>query len=576
MSQASLAMSASAQSSASSSEQAIDEAIAVLREHATEFARLPVRDKAELLRACLDRIADAAPVWVSEGCRAKGLPPEMAGEEWLAGPLATVRIGRMIAESLDEIAVRGRPSLGRGGHMGEDGRYRIDLFPASTFDQLLFAGITGHVLMEPGVDRNAARRKQATFYQKKDPDGAVSLVLGAGNVSSIPPTDAFTKLFEEGSVVLLKMNPVNEWVGPILERTLEPLIARGYLRVVYGGVDEGKYVCGHDGIDDIHITGSNVTHDHIVWGPPGPERERRIAENRPVLHKPISSELGNVSPVAIVPYRYTDAQLDFQAENVVTMIANNGSFNCNAAKLLITSRKWPQRDLFFRILTDKLQRTPTRVAYYPGAFDRYQRLVGGRDNVQKFGHADDRKLPWTLIREVDADNVDEPLFHNEPFCSILSETCVGGTDPVDFLTKAVGFMNDTLWGTLNATIIIHPTLEDDPTVSKVLRRAIKDLRYGTVAINLWPAVCYGAGSLPWGGHQSASLKDIQSGIGWVHNSFMLGGIDKAVIRGPIKITPKPVWYYSNPKSLRVGPAMVKMERQPSWGKLPGILWRALL
>jgi acyl-CoA reductase-like NAD-dependent aldehyde dehydrogenase len=86
----------------------------------------------------------------------------------------------------------------------------------------------------------------------------VALILGAGNVTSIPPMDAFTKMFVEGFVCLIKMNPVNEWVGPMLEQALAPMIEAGYLRVVYGGGDVGKYLCEHASIADIHITGSTV------------------------------------------------------------------------------------------------------------------------------------------------------------------------------------------------------------------------------------------------------------------------------------------------------------------------------
>jgi hypothetical protein len=57
----------------------------------------------------------------------------------------------------------------------------------------------------------------------------------------------------------------------------------------------------------VHITGSDRTHDRIVWGPPGAEREsRRMAEDEPLLKKPISSELGCVTPVVMVPGPYTD------------------------------------------------------------------------------------------------------------------------------------------------------------------------------------------------------------------------------------------------------------------------------
>jgi aldehyde dehydrogenase (NAD(P)+) len=305
-----------------------------------------------------------------------------------------------------------------------------------------------------------------------------------------------------------------------------------------------------------------------------------MAENDPLLKIPISSELGNVSPVAIVPYTYSDDELAFQARNVATMVANNASFNCNAAKMLITSRDWPQREQFFQLIGKYLDRFPTRKAYYPGALDRYAALVDGRGRVERHGQADDtgdgpRRLPWTLIRDVDATAKTDPLFDTEPFCALLSETTVGSADPVEFLASATRFMNDTLWGTLNACIIIHPRLERDATVGGALDRSIVDLRYGTVAINHWPALGYAIGSTPWGGHPSASLKNIQSGLGWVHNTFMLGGIDKAIVRGALRVRPTPVWFYDNRKASALGPRLIDMESSPSWLKLPGVLLRAL-
>lgn len=569
-------MSARAESSAPSSPRELDEAIAVLREQAPRFARTAACDKANMLRACLTRIVDAAPAWVAAGCNAKGLSPHEAGEEWLAGPMPTVRLARLLAESLDKIAAKGRPSLGLGSRIDDDGRLRIDLFPVNNFDRIFFAGFSGYALMEPGITREGARRKQASFYQQRSPEGNVSLILGAGNVSSIPPMDVFTKMFIDGSVCLLKMNPVNEWSGPILERCLAPLIAPGYLRIVYGGAEEGKYLVEHEGVDDVHITGSDHTHDAIVWGPPGPERDRRMAENEPLLQKPITSELGNVSPVAVVPYEYSDKELSFQARNLVSMVVNNASFNCNAAKMLITSRKWSQRQKFLDLVTRGLAEVPSRRAYYPGAFERYRKLVGGREGVRTFGEASAEKLPWALIHDVDAERRDEPLFRVEPFCGILGETCVGTADPVEFIERATRFMNERLWGTLNAAIVIHPKLESDHTVSKILDRAIAELRYGTVAINHWPALGYAMGTMPWGGHQSANLKDIQSGLGWVHNPFMLEGIDKAVVRGPLLVRPKPVWFYDNTRARAVGERLIQLEAGPTWRRVPGLLRAALL
>ena len=567
---ASLQMSAGAASGRTTDQPQIEEAILVVKEHAREFARLAARAKADLLRACLARLLAEAPAWVSEGARMRGAEP---GEEWLAGPVATIRLFRLLSQSLDAVAADGKPPLGRGLRHRPDGRIEISLFPASKLDALAFRGFSGHALMSAGVTQAGARDRQAAFYGEREPDGGVSVILGAGNVSSIPPMDVATKMFIGGFVCVLKMNPVNEWLGPFLERALLPLVSRGSLRIVYGGADVGSYLAHHPLVSDIHITGSDRTHDLIVFGPAGPERDRRIREHDPFLRIPISSELGNVSPVALVPYDYSPDELWFMARNVVSMVVNNGSFNCNAAKMLVTAKGWAHRDRFLALVAKGLTAAPTRKAYYPGAFDRYRALTAGQ-RVETFGQGTAAALPWTLIRGLDASE-DQALFRTEPFCGILSETSVGSSDPVEFLAVATRFMNDTLWGSLNAMLFVHPRLERNATVAAAVDRAIVDLRYGTVGINHWPALGYAWGTLPWGGHPSATLSNIQSGLGWVHNSFMLDGVDKAVVRGPLTVSPSPTWFFDSPKGARLGPGLADMEASPSWLKLPGLLARAL-
>jgi aldehyde dehydrogenase (NAD(P)+) len=567
----SLPLSGAAASGATTDLRHLERAIADVKGKATEFARLAPASKAALARECVQGLLAEAPEWVARGAEARGADP---GEEWLAGPTPSIRLFRLLAESLDEIARTGRPPLGRGARRRRDGRFEIDLFPASTFDKLSFGGFSGYAVMDAGVTDEEARRRQAAFYQRRDPEGGVSVILGAGNVSSIPPMDVASKLFVDGFVCVLKTNPVNEWVGPFVERALAPLISRGYLRVVYGGTEVGSALVYHPDVDDVHITGSDRTHDLIVWGPPGPERERRQAEHDPLLKVPITSELGNVSPVAVVPYRYSDEELWFQARNVASMVVNNGSFNCNAAKMLITARGWTQRDAFLDLIGKALTTVPPRHAYYPGACDRYRMLLEGHP-AQQFGTGDATRLPWALVRGLDATDRTERLFHTEPFCGILSETSVGSADPVEFLRDAVTFMNERLWGTLNAMLIVPPKLEADPTISAALDRAVIDLRYGTVTFNHWPALGYAFGTMPWGGHQSATLADIQSGLGWVHNPFMLAGIDKAVVRGPLVVKPHPMWFYDNPKAATVGPKIADLEANPSWLKVPSLLFSAL-
>jgi acyl-CoA reductase-like NAD-dependent aldehyde dehydrogenase len=567
-----LAPSARVASAVATSRPELDRAVAAVRAKAREFARLSPRAKADLLRGVLPKIVDSGRDWVVAACRAKGISPSapVAGEEWIAGPMVTVRNVRLLVESLEEIVRNGRPKLGRSARPRPDGRMEVDVFPASPFDSLTATGFTCKVLLQEGVGQSDAVVKQASFYQKRDPEGEVALILGAGNVSSIPPMDALYKMFVDGAVCVVKMNPVNEWVGPFLEKTFEPFISRDFMRVVYGGGDAGAYLCQHADIDSIHITGSDKTHDLIVWGPPGPERERRKRDGDPLLKKRITSELGNVSPIAIVPAVYSDDELSFQARSVVSMVVNNASFNCNAGKMLVLPKGWPQRDTFMSLVAKSFAKVPPRKAYYPGAHDRYESLVHGHPRVDKFGQASEDALPWALIRDVDSSNGGEVLFHTEPFCGILSQTEVGSNDPAEFLAEATRFCNDTLWGTLNATIVIHPRVESDASIARALEKAIVDLRYGSVAINHWPALVYGYVTPPWGGHPSATLKDIQSGLGWVHNTFMLEGIDKSVVRGPLRVGIKPAWFYDNTKTHVIGERLLHFEAAPSWLKAPAL------
>ena len=84
-----------------------------------------------------------------------------------------------------------------------------------------------------------------------------------------------------------------------------------------------------------------------------------------------------------------------------------------------------------------------------------------------------------------------------------------------------------------------------------------------------------SGTTPWGGHPSATLEDIQSGRGWVHNTYMLEDIEKCVIRGPLVVKPKPTWFANHKTATQIGRRLVKLEAQPSYFKLPGIIMAAL-
>jgi acyl-CoA reductase-like NAD-dependent aldehyde dehydrogenase len=557
------AMSGSARSGRVTPPGDLDRAVDEVRARANAFAALPPRARAALLRACTARVADVAAEWGQAAANAKGLTwgTPAGAEDYLTGPVLTIRAARLLAETLEAVG-DGRLPLGRRTRTRDDGRLEVDVFPTSPIDAATYLGYRGSALMQDGVDAAEAARRQALPYREERAAGSVCAVLGAGNVSSIPPTDVFHKLFAEGRVCVLKMNPVNEYVGPLLERGLSPLIQNGFLRIVYGGGAEGAHLVGHQGVDDVHITGSANTFDQIVWGPPGAERDRRKREGDPLLQKTISSELGNVSPVVVVPGRYSARELRFRARAVVSAIVNNASFNCNAAKMLVVARGWAQREEFVDLLRQALGEAAPRCAYYPGATERYEQLLGGRDAISKVGAARQGELPWAFVPDLDATDRDEPLFVTEPFCGILSETALPAADAAGFLAAATTFCNDRLWGTLSAEIV-HP---NDRDLAGPVEDAVRELRYGTVAVNVWPAISYVAMSTPWGGHPSATMADIQSGLGWVHNTYLLDGVDKAVFRAPLVPAVKPLWHFDHRTTHRVVPRLIELERHPGWGR----------
>ena len=459
-----------------------------------------------------------------------------------------MRYLRLLGHSLRAIETTGRPKLPGKAFLGPDGRLCVPLLPTGIlFDRLVFLPFKVTAWMRKGIREENLSEHLAAHYRTADVRPAKTVVvLGAGNVSAIPLTDTFTKLFHEGAVVLLKISPVNEYLGPIFERALRPLIDQGCLRIIYGGEDVGAAAVHHRLTDEVHITGSIHSHDRIVWGPPGEEREKRILAKAPVLEKPITSELGNVSPWIFLPGKYSRHQLAFQAENIAASVVNNVSFNCAATKTLITWKRWPLRTQLLDLIDGVFARTPTRVSYYPGAVARYRRLtVADAANVPINTELADH-LPWTLLRDVDPDERPQ-FFDEESFVCVLAEVALDAPTPEAFSRRAVDFANERLAGTLTAAVTHPAGFRSSAANERLLQDAVHELRYGAIAINHWPGLMYAMMSPPWGGFPGSTLARAQSGIGWVHNTFMLEGVEKSVLEGPLTIYPKPPWFPSHPR-----------------------------
>jgi aldehyde dehydrogenase (NAD(P)+) len=550
--------------------------VARLRDGATAFARLSLGERIGLARSMQAGYVRVAEQSVRAGCQAKGITPgtPLEGEEWGSGPWCVVRYLRLIAESLEGLDRSGNPPIGSVKHLA-DGGLAVGVLPGNRLDRVLFSGITIDARLEAGMSESDLHARRASWYKWDHRESATVLVLGAGNIASIPPMDVITKMFIEGKVCLLKMNPVNAYLGPFIEEAFGEAIRRKFLAVTYGGAEEGEYLANHPGIAEIHLTGSDRTYNAIVWGPPGPDRESRKARNQPLLSKPFSAELGNISPVIVMPGVYSNNQLEFQAAAIAGAAVFNAGFNCNSAKMLVTPLGWRQRGHLLRAVEGAFQALPTRKAYYPGAEQRWRRLTSNRSKLKKYGSTADGHLPWTLMPGLDSTNPHEAAFSTEPFCSILSETEIGSSDPIEFLERAVDFVNRRLWGTLSASLVVPASAFSDPRIAEAVERAIARLRYGVVTINGWTGLIYSCGAAPWGAYPGSSQSDIQSGTGWVHNAGMLEGVEKVVMRHPLTVAPKPVSFPNHRTAHTLMRRITALDERASWMRLAGVVAAAL-
>ena len=150
------------------------------------------------------------------------------------------------------------------------------------------------------------------------------------------------------------------------------------------------------------------------------------------------------------------------------------------------------------------------------------------------GQAGPGRAALDLIPGLDATDPREPAFTTEPSAPSCPRPRLGSDDPVEFLDRAVDFANNRLWGTLSADLVIHPKAMKDPPDRGGGRAGDRaaPLRRGH-GKQLERDSSFAYGTPPWGAYPGSTPANIQSGTGWVHNTLMLEGIEKAVLRHPI-------------------------------------------
>ncbi len=560
----------------------IDEALARVSANKGRWAHLPITQRIAYLEQVRDLLIANADDWVQVGVELKGLDPKsplVGGEEWLGGPYPTAAwLTEMIAtlnrldtgrDPLDGVKVTTRPN----------GQVVARVFPSNVYDRLLLNGYELDVWMQPQVSPATLRDHVASFYREDDPQGALTLVLGAGNVAGIPMLDVLYCLYADGHVVALKMNPVNEAYGPVFERILAPLIDDGFLTIVYGGADVGKHLTDSDLVDTVHITGSERTFETIVYGP-GAQGQKAKAAGNPRWDKPIRSELGGASPTIVVPGPWSRADIEYQAQHLATQKLFSAGHTCVASQILILPEGWEHKDALLEALRKAMAQAPDRQPFYPGTHERQTAFRADNPGAEAIPGPQER----TLLVDVDPGS-NHPAFQDEMFGPIYVTTSLDGTDPVRYLAAAVEFANKHLHGNLGANIIIDPD-----TASKLgrnLEQAVADLEYGCIGINVWSAFAFLAPRAAWGAYPGNTSDNIQSGTGVVHNALLFDSSQKSVVKAPFRpfqrslrhpmqgLTVKPPWFLSNRTAHHTAKAFTKFAADPKPIHLPAIFLPAV-
>lgn len=563
----------------------LDQTLQTLAAHRAQWVATTVAQRIAILAEIKECLMPVAQAWAETAARKKGIPDgsPLVGEEWLSGPYPIMGYCNQMMLTLSQVANKHHLDHVPVRELA-NGQVVARVLPHSKYDHLLLSGVSVDVWMKPGVTPANLAARTASTYDPASPlhkQGKVALVLGAGNVAAIAPLDVFYKLFNENQVVILKMNPVNEYLIEFLEPALKPLIDRGVLAIVRGGVECGQYLCVHDLVEEIHITGSGASHDAIVWGV-GEEGRANKAAGTPKNNRTIGSELGAVCPTIVVPGPWTKSDIDFQAEQVATQKMVNSGFNCVACQVLIVPKEWPQKSAFVGALETTMATSGARGLYYPGAKDRLAGFSKNNPQTRSLPRQGDESL---LIAPLDADNTYART--QEVFAPALSVTELPGLDPEAYLRTAIDFANSQLYGTLGANIVIHPKTIEQIGRSRFEAMLI-DLRYGTIAINTWTALGFLTPQATWGAFPGHTLADVQSGIGVVHNTCLFDEPERTVVEAPFRpfprnllsfsfsLLPRPPWFITNRNSHILGRLLVAFQYRPSLWKIPRIFWNALL
>ena len=517
----------------------IDRNINTLRVNSKEFSTIDNSKLISMLEESIKNIKDVAYYWATVSAENKGVSNTVAeGEEWLGGPFATVFGIQYYIDTLKDL----NKPLNEELFNNNLNTYKV--FPNNFLEKIFFPFISAEIKFNKNIKFSEIEEYRG-FAMRYKHDPSISLILGAGNVSCIPLLDAIYHLVAKRSVVYIKLSPVNEYLLPVYEKVFNNFISLGFLVITKGTVEESKYMTEHNGIDHIHLTGSDETYENIVYGRKLNNKEKKLKSLKKINKKSFSSELGNVTPIIIHPGNWSNAELKFQARKIVTAKLNNGGFNCISAQIVLLPDKWKHTDKLMKYIKHYMNKVDDRLSYYPNSLNTLKSL----EKDKSYERLNDESCATPhLSREIKAYSKYET---SEIWGTSIYFKKITYENDLDYAKNVIDYCNNTLWGNLGATVLFkkYNKKANEP----VKNLYINNLKYGTVAINEWSAIGFIIPTLPWGGYPGNKDHDIQSGQDFVHNSMFFESPLNGIVYSKFRMSNiiDPLWFVTNKKGKKV-------------------------
>ena len=517
----------------------LDRNITTLRINSSDLANISNAEMVSLLNQMIQNIKGAANYWVKLSAEKKGiLHKHKVGEEWLGGPFASIIALQYYIEYLEN-----KSNLDVEKYDEVTNSYKV--FPNKFTEKLTFPLLNSEIRFNKTMTFEQINEYRGFNQRLGKKSGSVTLVLGAGNVSSIPFLDVLFHLVAKRSSILLKLNPVNDYLNPIFQKVFYDFIQRGFISVINGDVPTSKYLCEHSSIDEIHLTGSNFTYENIVYGKKLNDRERKLSTFPKYNKKPIFSELGNVTPIIVHPGKWSKSEIKFQARKIVTAKLNNSGFNCIAAQVVVLPKDWHSKEKLIHYIKHYLKKVGDTTSYYPGSIDTLKELQNNNNYEQINDHM--CSTPF-MISDLDSE---ESFSKEEVWNSTLYFKEIEYSDYESFANNSINYVNNELWGNLGVTVLMKDSYKKRNY--EVIENYKNNLNYGTVAINEWAAIAFIIPTMPWGGYPGNKDNDIQSGQGYVHNAFFFESPQKGIVETKFRFSRfvDPPWFVDNKKAHRL-------------------------